>query len=413
MNVSKSTTNSSQDYKNRTPRSESSTRGDDTTTRYSTSQRPRRESISSSRTTEPVSDYAGRSQPLKIYNESRSAYHKPGGYDDTDVRVRERPERHDSPPLSETSQTSRRHPVSSRTYDRDRDTLQDEVDDLSIGVGKVTLDDVVGSPRYTVSASAPAPTGQWGHVTARRELRTQQFEDERGSDRVLAMRSPVQEAGDDYRDKGKTVVTSIPESLAPAPTGKRHIAGTEGDVEPLDDSYKVRNYDWQKFFRPGRVFSTLWTDAFAGTTNDSENNQFMSNVSYVIYKERVHSKIRRFIVVRLGDRCCTCLPVTTYDGRGSRKRGINLSEHGLIYSSEKRPNSVKGIEKLPLKVKLSKGAERLNNPSYVNYGRVYTGKDQINSNFPCDQHLASPEWFSFSNKKKSTLEKIRPLTRCS
>jgi len=62
---------------------------------------------------------------------------------------------------------------------------------------------------------------------------------------------------------------------------------------------------------------------------------------------------------------------------GYLKRGINLNEHGLIYSSEKKPVTVKGIDKLPLKVKLSKGAERLNNPSYINYGRVYTVETNV------------------------------------
>jgi hypothetical protein len=91
----------------------------------------------------------------------------------------------------------------------------------------------------------------------------------------------------------------------------RHITGTSGESDQLDESYRVRNYDWQKFFRPGRVFSTLWTDSFSDKTNESE----LSSVSYVIFNQRVHSKIRRFVVVRLGDRCCTCLPVTTYNGK--------------------------------------------------------------------------------------------------
>jgi hypothetical protein len=180
-----------------------------------------------------------------------------------------------------------------------------------------------------------------------------------------------------YQVKGKERDQSTYQT--PRTQEKRHIYGTKGDTETLDDSYKVRNFDYQKFFRPGRVFSTLWTDPYSGTTNtnDSENNQFMSSVTYVIYKQKVHSKIRRFVVVRLRDRCCQCLPVTTYDGRGYRKKGINLDEHGLIYSSDKKPSSVQGITKAPLKVKLSRGAEKLVNPSYINYGRVYTVETNV------------------------------------
>jgi hypothetical protein len=250
---------------------------------------------------------------VKIYNESRSGYHRSGGYDE-DTRLRA--ERTDSPPLSESSQTNRRYRASSRTRDQDHDLGHDEVDDLSIGVGKVTIDDLVGSPRYTtISASAPTRGGQWGHTPSRRGTGRQPiYEDDREPEPALAMRSPLQQDSMKVDYKGKAITIAQPDPPT-ATTGKRHITGTEGDVEPLDESYKVRNLDWKKFFRAGRVFSTLWTDAYAGTTNDSENNQFMSSVSYVIYKERVHSKIRRFVVVRLGDRCCTCLPVTTYDGR--------------------------------------------------------------------------------------------------
>jgi hypothetical protein len=150
-------------------------------------------------------------------------------------------------------------------------------------------------------------------------------------------------------------------------------AGTQGNTEELDPSYKVRNYDYEKFFRPGRVFSTLWTDAFASSTNDSEN-QVSTNVTYVIYGQRVHSKIRRFVVVRQAKdlKSCTCIAVTTYNGQGVKKRGINLNEHGLIYSSGKAPRGAKGIDKEPLRVHLSKDGEELTNPSLVNYGRVYT-----------------------------------------
>jgi hypothetical protein len=160
---------------------------------------------------------------------------------------------------------------------------------------------------------------------------------------------------------------------------KRHIYGTKGDTEVLDDSYKVRNRDNQDFFRPGRVFSTLWTDHYSGAANanDSENDQFMSRVTYVIYKQKVHSKIRRFVVVRLRDRCCQCLPVTSYDGRGLRKIGINLDEHGLIYGGDKHSSRIEGITKAALKVKLSKGAEKLKNPSLINYGRVYSVETNV------------------------------------
>lgn len=157
---------------------------------------------------------------------------------------------------------------------------------------------------------------------------------------------------------------------APAPrarSGPRLIAPTPGQTEKLDHNYRMRNKDYKKFFTCGRVFKTLWTDP-AGPENDSENSQFMSTARYkVAHGEYVYSKIRRFIVVARHDRSCQCLPVTTYDGKGYKKRNIKLEEHGLIYVGNPPP-LVPGIFMEPL---LIKDAVEDLDLSYINYGRSY------------------------------------------
>ena len=117
----------------------------------------------------------------------------------------------------------------------------------------------------------------------------------------------------------------------------RHVAGqgnpTDGGYEELDSSYKQRSRDYKKFFRTGRVFSTLWTDTWADNTAATNYNPtFESEIFNVNHGQKVYSKIRRFVVVvyNPGDRFCKCLPVTTYDGKGTKKRGINLEEHGHV-----------------------------------------------------------------------------------
>ena len=154
-----------------------------------------------------------------------------------------------------------------------------------------------------------------------------------------------------------------------------YVAPKEGNnrIESLDKSYKIRNYDYKKWFRVGRVFSTLWTDAMGSATNEYDS-QFMSTVSVVQYGERAYSTIRRYVVVKFDpeNRVCTCLPVTTYDGRGIDKRGIRLNDHGQIYSGNKAPYPVVGVEKEPLRVKLANGARDLDRRSYINYGRPYS-----------------------------------------
>lgn len=177
-----------------------------------------------------------------------------------------------------------------------------------------------------------------------------------------------------YQDKGKGIATGR-ES-----TNRLYVASTEGGKreETLDKSYKVRNHDYKKWFRVGRVFSTLWTDAL-GTASNVYDSQFMSTVSVIQYGERVYSTIRRFVVVKFDPehRFCVCLPVTTYDGRGIDKRGIRLNDHGQIYSGNRVPNPINGLEKEPLRVKLASGARELDRRSYINYGRPYTVQTNV------------------------------------
>jgi hypothetical protein len=88
-------------------------------------------------------------------------------------------------------------------------------------------------------------------------------------------------------------------------------------------------------------------------------------VSEVKYGERVYSKIRRFIVVREGDRSVSCLPVTSYANEGIRKSGILPNEHGFIYSKNK-PKRVEEMCSKPLKLNIAQGAAHLKDPSLVN-----------------------------------------------
>ncbi len=163
---------------------------------------------------------------------------------------------------------------------------------------------------------------------------------------------------------------------APVPTAKqrrqRYVAATKGGSEEIDSSYYVRTKDYRVFFKIGRVFSTLWTDALGSNANKVDP----TFVSEVVYREKVFSKIRRFIVVREGDRAVTCLPVTSYDGAGHRKSGIILGDHGFIYSL-KKPVVAPGMCQQSLRLLLAKGAAHLQDPSLVNYAKVYTVETNV------------------------------------
>lgn len=155
----------------------------------------------------------------------------------------------------------------------------------------------------------------------------------------------------------------------------RYIRGTAGSSERLDKSYHVRKKDYKNFFRIGRVFSTLWSET-CGTNADSLNPDDISEVvDVVVYGEKVYSHVRHFVVVREGNRSCTCLPVTSYGGAGHRKPGIQLEEHGFIYCKSP-PQKVPGMRSRALKLHTSRGSV-LPEPSLVNYSKVYTVETNV------------------------------------
>lgn len=149
-----------------------------------------------------------------------------------------------------------------------------------------------------------------------------------------------------YKGKGNA---TREDPIQQQPLGQRWVRGTDGLIEKLDKSYRVRNRDYKKIYDQVecsvlciRIFQSSMNsenDPWQSTTK-SENDQWRTITYEVAFGEKVHCKIRRFVVVVQQDnQSCICLPVTTYDGKGYLKPGINLTEHGLIYSDKGRRQS--------------------------------------------------------------------------
>ncbi|KAK0118624.1 hypothetical protein ONS96_011714 [Cadophora gregata f. sp. sojae] len=331
--------------------------------RHGNRDRARKDSDAFSTQLQSGPEYGDRSQPIAIRHGDSKRYHDAGGFSRSREESTIDPgDSYDAPESSNARRGS--HSTYSPPPLRERG-FGSSPDHLSGSLARLTMSDVVGSPSFVVTSSHQGTSGDYDNAgPTQRQM------------------SPPENLNEDFRvgsfrDKGK----SIARDPSPAPPlegiPKHLIRGTRGDTEDLDSSYAKRSQDYKKFFRPGRVFSTLWTESYDDSPQ-SEHDQFRSKVTYqVSYKQKVFSKIRRFVVVRQADRSCTCLPVTTYDGRGYKKKGINLDDHGLIYSSRDPPLNIRGITKQPLRIILSKGAEKLGNPSYLNYGRVYTVETNV------------------------------------
>ncbi|KAH8591816.1 hypothetical protein B0O99DRAFT_266319 [Bisporella sp. PMI_857] len=306
-------------------------------------------------------------------NESQSWYHKGGGDGQHPHQV--------TSPTGNDQETPQNVNYNARS--QENDTVPQPLNQdlgvegsLATAIDKLNID---GNPQYTVAPLRSDRTDtdpQWSSQHHNRPIPYEYYTNplqtqptdiiQRQQWQPMSSSSQVQTtnlSGSSYNFNQNAAV-----GIAPQSTGRRHIVGTEGEKEPLDENYRQRNTDYKRFFRAGRVFLTLWTEAFAGnlTTHDAT---FLSQVSCVIHGEKVYSKIRRFVVVKQMETSCLCLPVTTYDGRGHKKRGIKLEQHGQIYSHDK-PRKPTGIKKDPLKVVLAHGATGLNN-SLINYGKVY------------------------------------------
>jgi len=160
------------------------------------------------------------------------------------------------------------------------------------------------------------------------------------------------------------------------PASRSRKQNTTGrDVEVIDKSYRVRNKDYKTFFKVGRVFSTLWSEGMGHSGAGGATRNRDTFVTEIVFGERVHSTIRRFVVVRQDDLFCTCLPIHIHNP-GSRKGNLNTGDHGLIYS-QGRPEAIEGLTKSPIRVELVKSAQPLRDYSLVNYARTYTVETNV------------------------------------
>lgn len=117
----------------------------------------------------------------------------------------------------------------------------------------------------------------------------------------------------------------------------------------------------RSFFEHGRVLKVLWSEPMGQTPTFSHKSKWRHN--------NVHTKIRRFVVIRKGKDSSICLPITTYGGRGMKKPGIRLDEHVAIFSGD-RPESMK-YWKHPIRVKTAY-KDKIERESVINIAKTYT-----------------------------------------
>ncbi|MCJ1377600.1 hypothetical protein MMC17_000695 [Xylographa soralifera] len=147
------------------------------------------------------------------------------------------------------------------------------------------------------------------------------------------------------------------------------IKGISGPYDTLDPSFrKIGSHEEWSFFVTGRVFSMLmWQPA---------DERHLVGKSMVRYGERAYAKIYRFIIIqpKSARHYSKCIRISTHQGQGATKKGLNQSEHCMVYSDNDPP------EKLPRETKMNKPpihmapcnpTQKLDRASRVDLGKTY------------------------------------------
>jgi hypothetical protein len=118
----------------------------------------------------------------------------------------------------------------------------------------------------------------------------------------------------------------------------------------------------------------LWTEP-AGNISEFDG-EF---VTAATFGEKAYTKIRYFVVVREMQGCCLCLPLHTYNFRGTGKDRIRIEDYAAVYPSGGKPiiQNDEQLVKDSFPIIIEDPQERLNPTSRLNFGRVYTVEHNI------------------------------------
>ncbi|KAF2122710.1 hypothetical protein BDV96DRAFT_656362, partial [Lophiotrema nucula] len=112
------------------------------------------------------------------------------------------------------------------------------------------------------------------------------------------------------------------------------------------------------FFNRGRIFMVLWPK--------------MSSIPDA--ERAIHLKIRRFVCIRPRTTSCLCLPIHTYRGQATTKRGVSEEEHAPVVPLgghvQLHPNEK--LSNKPLYIKVEDPNLTIDPMSRLNFGSVST-----------------------------------------
>ncbi len=160
----------------------------------------------------------------------------------------------------------------------------------------------------------------------------------------------------------------LPRGQGASIEGEYIAGGPVLHYETIDSSYHVRN---KAFFNVGRVFAVMWNET-AGETKSPIDYKTSTTISCVKYADnRVHTTVRRFVVVKTKQEFSFACPIFTYKNQGTTKNGVRPAQHAVIYSWGRSPQLLPGetgITKASIGVVQTEGIPVLSRASRIYFG---------------------------------------------
>ncbi|RYN75555.1 hypothetical protein AA0117_g6212 [Alternaria alternata] len=180
----------------------------------------------------------------------------------------------------------------------------------------------------------------------------------------------------------QSYASNVAQMPDPAPPQFRSLRGAiqgtpqTGWYDLLDSSYRMRTgSEAVSFFVPGRVFAMLYSET-AGET--SRPQAFDQAYTVVRFNERVHTNIRRFVVLQDNHGFVYACPIGTHAGRGTLKKGCFPWEHAIVYLSGTDPETCylpgereSGMIKQPIEIVPVDSSITLRSESRIRFGKTY------------------------------------------
>lgn len=106
-----------------------------------------------------------------------------------------------------------------------------------------------------------------------------------------------------------------------------------------------------------------------------------SSCTFNSFGQPIHTKSRRFIVVRSQMQSCLAVPITTYSGRGVAKDHVKKSDHCIAHTGsmapEPEPNEMpiageSGMQPIPIRIDSDDKEKKLDKMSRIDFARPQT-----------------------------------------